>query len=578
MAAVGARDAYYWDRPLPGVELREAQLETPVRVVVGGKTYDVKPAEALRVDAAATQQALWNAGRTSFVGRMRTIVDPSPPTRVVDQVLVARPELDEVAARVLRRAAEAAPGAGGRPRTASRSSPPARATASTRASWERRSRRHRCTGARTLSPALTHVEPELTTSAAQAAVDEATSLIDEPVTLEFKGEDVGTLAPARLAKLLRFRPAGESFRISFHPQRVAKAVEPMLAPWRTRAVNARFVVDGKQVRVQPSRPGLAVDGRWAADCDRRRRGRARAPGVPAPEADPRRPDHPRGGEARHPPADLHVHDRHGHVVVEPDPQRAADGAVHRRHRDQARRHVLVQRPRRPAHGRARLPRGSDDHRLAAPARDRRRRLPDRDDALQQRVRARAPDRRAPQPQLLHLALPDGPRRHGLLGRPRLRLQERPEDRDPDQDALHRLDAHVLVLRHRSADDESSTSTGERTNWRSPKTTYALDPYAPRGSVRTVSGSNQSGFDVTVTRKVYEHGKLLRQDATTSNYIAVGPTQIYGPGRSIPGPYFVLPARLAATARRPSRPAPATAPCSARRSSRPRSAPPRPGRR
>jgi len=85
-----------------------------------------------------------------------------------------------------------------------------------------------------------------------------------------------------------------------------------------------------------------------------------------------------------------------------------------------------------------------------------------------------------------------------------------------------------------------TSTGERTNWRSPKTTYALDPYAPRGSVRTVSGSNESGFDVTVTRKVYEHGKLLRRDATTSSYIAVGPTTIYGPGRSIPGPYFVLP--------------------------------------
>ena len=84
------------------------------------------------------------------------------------------------------------------------------------------------------------------------------------------------------------------------------------------------------------------------------------------------------------------------------------------------------------------------------------------------------------------------------------------------------------------------TTGERSNWRSPQTTYALDPYAPRGSVRTVAGSNQSGFDVTVTRKVFEDGKLLRQDATTSNYIAVGPTAIYGPGRSIPGPYFVLP--------------------------------------
>jgi vancomycin resistance protein YoaR len=85
-----------------------------------------------------------------------------------------------------------------------------------------------------------------------------------------------------------------------------------------------------------------------------------------------------------------------------------------------------------------------------------------------------------------------------------------------------------------------TSTGERTNWRSPTTTYALDPYAPRGSVRTVAGTNQSGFDVTVTRKVYERGKLVREDTTSSSYIAVGPTAIYGPGRSIPGPYFVLP--------------------------------------
>ena len=80
----------------------------------------------------------------------------------------------------------------------------------------------------------------------------------------------------------------------------------------------------------------------------------------------------------------------------------------------------------------------------------------------------------------------------------------------------------------------------RANWRTPRVSYALDPYAPRGSVRTVAGSNQSGFDVTVYRRVYEDGKLLRKDAVTSNYVAVGPTQIFGPGRSIPGSYFVLP--------------------------------------
>ena len=44
----------------------------------------------------------------------------------------------------------------------------------------------------------------------------------------------------------------------------------------------------------------------------------------------------------------------------------------------------------------------------------------------------------------------------------------------------------------------------------------------------------------LARRVGGAGKLLREDGVTSNYVAVGPTQIYGPGRSIPGPYFVLP--------------------------------------
>ena len=114
--------------------------------------------------------------------------------------------------------------------------------------------------------------------------------------------------------------------------------------------------------------------------------------------------------------------------------------------------------------------------------------------------------------------------HYPLGRVRpsrgeggLRLQERPEDGDPDQD---RLTTSTLTFSFYGTDPKRrvAISTSERTNWRSPQTTYALDPYAPRGSVRTVAGSNQSGFDVTVTRKVYEHGSCCagtRSRATTS---------------------------------------------------------------
>jgi hypothetical protein len=72
--------------------------------------------------------------------------------------------------------------------------------------------------------------------------------------------------------------------------------------------------------------------------------------------------------------------------------------------------------------------------------------------------------------------------------------------------------------------------------------YAVDPSAPHGSVRVVSGSGEMGFDVTVQRTVYARGKVLRRDRFVSTYIPDSPTTVYGPGRRPPGPYFVLPSR------------------------------------
>jgi vancomycin resistance protein YoaR len=538
VAAVGARDAYYWDRPLPGVELREAQLQTPVRVLVAGKAYEVKPSEVLRLDGMATEQALWDAGRASFSGRMRQLVDPSPPTRVVDPVLVPRPQLEDVAARISaalpkpRRAQIVADGSfriiPSRPGDAVNATQ--LATSLAKASL---------TGARTLSPALTHVEPELTTEAAEAAVAEATTLVDEPIALAFKDEDVGSLAPARLTKLLRFRPDVDRFRISFHPRRVAKAVEPMLAPWRARAVNARFVVEGKAVRVRPSRPGLAVDGSWAADS------LAAAAAAPVHRASLR---------LKQIRADLTTREadqlgiRRQISTFTTDMGTSSSNRIHN-----------VQLMARYIDGTVIRP--GDTF------------------SFNDRVGPRTVERGFREGQMIigSLLLPaigGGVCQTATtlfnnafeLGLPIVErhnhsfyISHYPMGRDatvswggPDFVFRNDLKTGILIkTRYTSStltfsfygtdpDRRVVASTSERTNWRTPKTTYALDPYAPRGSVRTVAGSNQAGFDVTVTRKVYEHGKLLRRDATTSNYIAVGPTAIYGPGRSIPGPYFVLP--------------------------------------
>jgi vancomycin resistance protein YoaR len=83
-------------------------------------------------------------------------------------------------------------------------------------------------------------------------------------------------------------------------------------------------------------------------------------------------------------------------------------------------------------------------------------------------------------------------------------------------------------------------TGPQTNWKQPRTSHAYDPYAPAGSVRTSTGSNQPGFDVTVKRTVYERGNVLRRDAFRSRYIPVGPTLVYGPGANPPRVDFTLP--------------------------------------
>ena len=71
VAGVAIRDAVYWERPLPGVQLLEVDLASPVAVVVQGNTYDVRPGEALMVDAVATQTALVRTGHDSLLRRVR---------------------------------------------------------------------------------------------------------------------------------------------------------------------------------------------------------------------------------------------------------------------------------------------------------------------------------------------------------------------------------------------------------------------------------------------------------------------------------------------------------------------------
>jgi hypothetical protein len=85
----------------------------------------------------------------------------------------------------------------------------------------------------------------------------------------------------------------------------------------------------------------------------------------------------------------------------------------------------------------------------------------------------------------------------------------------------------------------TSTTSSPSNYTQPKMHYAIDPTAPPHSVSVVAGGGP-GFDVNVHRKIFERGKLIREDDFFTRYTPENPTTVYGPGGHPPGPYITLP--------------------------------------
>ncbi|HET9507011.1 MAG TPA: VanW family protein, partial [Gaiellaceae bacterium] len=340
-------------------------------------------------------------------------------------------------------------------------------------------------------------------------------------------------------RLVRFVPRPDHFVVTFDKERLAAAVRPALRPWRKRATNARFLVAHGGVRIRPSRPGLDVSVNVAARevtaaAYSQQRVAELALRETAADLTTREAE------------ELGIRERISTFTTEMGPSSA--NRIHNVH----------------------LMAEYIDGTLLRPGE-----TFSFNDSVGPRTEARG--FREGQMIIGSLLLPSiggGVCQTATtlfnnaweLGLPIVErynhsfyISHYPMGRDatvawggPDFSFRNDLDTGILITTSYTDDTLTFsfwgtdpgrrvvTETGPQVNWRTPTTTYALDPYAPAGSVRTVSGSNQLGFDVTVSRTVFEGGKKLRSDSVTSNYIAVGPTSIYGPGRTIPGPYFVLP--------------------------------------
>ena len=265
VTAVAARDAYYVDRPLPGVVVREASLAEPVTVVVEGRRVAVQPGRVLRIYRSAT-------ARVDPGGRPALLPDESP-------------------------------GAGGsRARRRSRSTRcssfgPARwtgsRTSSRRSCRSRRRRRSSCTassptscppggarastGAPSCGPArggprrparrrgeLEDVAVELDTAAAEEAAETARLVVSAPVRCASRDRGVGELSREQLARLAPVHAAARPLRRHVRPgaprSRRAAVGRPVAPPGAERALRRRgHAASGSSRRA----PGLDVNPKRA---------------------------------------------------------------------------------------------------------------------------------------------------------------------------------------------------------------------------------------------------------------------------------------------------------------------------
>ncbi len=519
------------------VESRKA-LARPVVVRARGGTVSVVPASVLRIDVERTTAAVLAAGRGG-AGEVIALLDPRPSHEVEPVFrtrdrglarLLARVQrfgVPPVNARVELSGVEpvAAPGRAGL----------ALDQAALLVALERA-----VADPGPVRAVFRPAAPTVSRAEAAAAAEQARLALSAPVRLTHGGDPVGSLAPERLARLLRFAPREGRLAVTFDAERLAKAAQPAVREWRKRARNAQFAIHGDLVSVIPSRDGRDVDAEalatqvTAAALGSRRDAEVALRPVPAE----RTTEEAKAlGIARKlvsfttemgVSSSNRIHNVHlmadfiDGTVIEPGGTFSFNDVVG---------------PRTPERGflEGQMIVGS----LV---------LPSIGGGVCQTATTLFND-------AFELGLPIVERHNHSLY-----ISHYPLGRDATvswggPDFVFRNDLEHGLLIKSSYTDSTLTfafygsperrrvvsQTGPKTNWKSPTMTYAVDPRAPRGSVKVVHGSGASGFDVSVTRKVYDgDGKLLRSGVFRSRYVPEGPTAVYGPGRTPPGPYYVIP--------------------------------------
>jgi vancomycin resistance protein YoaR len=383
--------------------------------------------------------------------------------------------------------------------------------------------------------------PPVLDSAASATAEEVRLLVSAPVSLTFDGRPVGRLTRAQIARLLTFRPQAGRLLALIDEERLGALVGPKVARFGTPPVDATFRVNGKIAWIVPSKPGRGLDvpGAIVAVTTAAHQRGERTAALAVTQVQPELTS--LDAQA------LGIRERLSSFATEMGVSSAnrihnvhlmadlIDGTIVRPGESFAFNKVVGPRTEKRGFREGQMIVGS----LLLPAIG---------GGVCQTATTLFNN-------AFELGLPILKRRNHSFY-----ISHYPLGRDatvswggPEFEFRNDLE-HALLIKASYTDETLTFSfygtdehrrvtsrTGPRTNWKQPKLTYALDQRAPRGSLRVVRGANQAGFDVTVFRVVRDaDGRVLRRNEFRSTYIPVGPTQIYGPGRKIPGSYFVIP--------------------------------------
>jgi vancomycin resistance protein YoaR len=545
-AAAVARAVQYSGSAKPGVRVlgrdvggeSRAQVEQflrswsadPVTVRAGGHSYHVPRGWLVAIDAHATASRVLAAGSTiSLFTSDRVDVQP---------VLAPAGNSGNVLAQIAR-AGRAAVSASVTVHGTDVSVSPARDGAKLdRGALLRRFE----TGVRTVDAPFRTLRPSVSTAAANAVAAEARTALSAPVRVEFHGARRGALSPVQLARALSVVARGDRLALRWEGATLARVLRPRLGKWIVRARNAQFAVHGDAVSIVPSKPGhdlsqaqLASAVSFAVKGGR----------VLQVELGERQPDLTTAKAGKlgidtklvsyttqmGVSSSNRIHNVHlmadfiDGTIIDPGQVFSFNDVVGPRTADRG------------------FLEGQEIIGSLV--------LPSIGGGVCQTATTLFND-------AFELGLPILERtNHNLY------LAHYPLGRDATvswggPDLKFRNDMKHALLIKASYTDQTLTftvygtpegrrvvsHTSPQTHWTKPSMNYAVDPRAPRGSVKVVAGSGELGFDITVTRQVYDaNGKLLRHDVFKSHYIPDSPTTVYGPGKTPPGPYIVIPSTI-----------------------------------